>query len=114
MLVRTSTNMEKSEPATREVNNEQKQQRPFCRLSQLYNDEHNTTASVRLNINGDHVSLEYPIIKKKITRSSDETWSMRTLRRTKKFLGLEDADDPDVNNDRETMWRVRRIRMANR
>ena len=114
MLVRTSANMEKSEPETGEVNNEQKQQRPFCRLSQLYNHEHNTTASVRLNINGDHVSLEYPIIKKKETRSSEETWSMRTLRRTKKFLGLEDADDPDVNNDRETMWRVRRIRMANR
>ena len=100
-------------------------QRAFCRLSRHHNSvspspteedgnivrsEYDNIAHVRTSVNGDSVTLQYPIV----TRSSDkhyyEPWTMTLKRKTKKFLGIEE----DGDEDRETLWRVRRIRMANR
>merc|ERR1712098_283070 len=71
-----------------------------------------TIAHVKSRVNGDNVTLQYPIVttSDSNTRNNYEPWTMTLRRKTKKFLGIEE----DGDEDRETLWRVRRIRMANR
>ena len=84
-------------------------------------EQRNIIRSVRQSVNGDNFTLKYPIVthpsgdnihqsSNSRPRHSQESWTMTLKRKTKKFLGLEE----DGDEDRETLWRVRRIRLANR
>ena len=95
-----------------------KQQRAFYRLSRQHNSVSPSDTEdeivVRQTNHGTDVSLHYPIVtesgRRVAEQSRNQNLTMTLKRKAKKFLGLEESGDVA----RETMWRARRIRMANR
>ena len=96
-----------------------KQQRAFCRLSRHHTspDEDlerraggggGLVASVRSE-HGELVTVQQPVVRGE-AGPQQRHWTITLRRGAKKFLGIEAAGD----EDRETLWRVRRIRLANR
>ena len=96
-----------------------KQQRAFCRLSRHHRspDEDlerrgwgggGLVASVRSE-HGEVVTVQHPVVRGE-AGPQQRHWTITLRRGAQKFLGIEAAGD----EDRETLWRVRRIRLANR
>ena len=115
----SQTRVMESEDSTSAAGSEpHKQQRAFYRLSRQHNSVSPSDTEdeivVRQTDNGADVSLHYPIVtesRRGATGSQrDQSVTMTLKRKAKKFLGLEESGDVA----RETLWRARRIRMANR
>ena len=106
--------MESEDSSSAPGSDHHKQQRAFYRLSRQHNSVSPSDTEeeivVRQTNHGTDVTLHYPVVTQTSRRDPDKSLTMTLKRKAKKFLGLEEQGEVE----RETMWRARRIRMANR
>ena len=89
-----------------------KQERAFYRLSQQQQQEAGGEVRQTGQRNGARTVLQYPVVTRPTPPAQPASLSATLRRQTAKFLGLETAEADW--QARQTLWRQRRIRLANR